>query len=254
MGYLSGKTALIVGASAGIGEACARLFAREGANLVLGARGKDRLEVLARDLRSTGVEVATLAGDASDPDFGLALADLATTRFGHLHIALNNAGILGERPAFLDMTLDEWRRVLANNLDSAFYGARAQIPHLLKEKGGSLIFTSSFVGLRNGMPNMSAYGTAKAALGGLVKCLASEFGAQGLRINGLVPGGIDTDMAREFADTPDMIEFVKGLHAMKRLGTPDEVAQGALYLASDLSSFTTGSMLFCDGGVSISKV
>jgi NAD(P)-dependent dehydrogenase (short-subunit alcohol dehydrogenase family) len=124
---------------------------------------------------------------------------------------------------------------------------------MLDRRGGSLIFTSTFVGYTAGFPGTAAYAASKAGLIGLTQTLASEFGAEGIRVNALLPGGTDTPMGRIFANTPEALAFVQGLHALKRMAFPDEIAKSALYLASDASSFTTGSALLADGGVSISR-
>ena len=124
---------------------------------------------------------------------------------------------------------------------------------MLDRNGGSLIFTSTFVGYTVGLPNMAAYSASKAGIIGLTKALAAEFGPKGIRVNALLPGGTDTPMGRSFANTPDVLAFVHGLHALKRMASPEEIAKSALYLASDASSFTTGSALLADGGVSINR-
>ena len=135
----------------------------------------------------------------------------------------------------------------------AFLGAKHQIPAMIERGGGSLIFTSSFVGYTAGMPGVAAYAAAKAGLVGLTKALAVEFGAQGVRVNALLPGGTGTPMAREMIDTEEGWAFVAGMHALKRISTPEEIAGSALFLASDASGFTTGTALLADGGVSVSK-
>lgn len=139
------------------------------------------------------------------------------------------------------------------NLTSAFLGAKYQIPAMLYRNCGSLIFTSTFVGYTVGLPGMAAYAASKAGLIGLTQSLAAEFGSKGIRVNALLPGGTDTPMSRIFANTPETLAFVQGLHALKRIALPEEIAQSALYLASDASSFTTGSALLVDGGVSINR-
>ena len=123
----------------------------------------------------------------------------------------------------------------------------------MAKNGGSIIFTSSFVGYTLGMPQMADYAASKAGLIGLTKALATEYGAQAIRVNALIPGGTDTPMAREFGESPEVLEFVRNMHALKRTARPEEIAQAALYLASDVSRFTTGTAMLVDGGVSICK-
>jgi len=180
------------------------------------------------------------------------LVELAEREYGGLDVAFNNAGILGASGSTTDITLEAWNNTINTNLSSAFLGAKYQIPAMLKT-GGSLIFTSSFVGHTVGFPQKAAYAASKAGVIGLTKALAAEYGANAIRVNALVPGGTITPMADEFGDSPEVIEFVNSIHALKRRATAEEIAQSALYLASDASSFTTGSAMLVDGGVSINK-
>ena len=250
---LSNKVAIVTGASAGIGYATAKLFAREGANIVAAARRQSELDQLVEEITLAGGQAVAFAGDVKEEAYAKALVELAVSRFGGLDVAFNNAGTMGDMGATTAVSLAEWENTIATNLTSAFLGAKYQLPAMLDRNGGSLIFTSTFVGHTVGMPGMAAYAASKAGLIGLTQALASEFGPRGIRVNALLPGGTDTPMARAFADTPDAIAFVNGLHALKRIAQPEEIAQSALYLASDASSFTTGSALLADGGVSINR-
>ncbi|MBN8780917.1 SDR family oxidoreductase [Thiobacillus sp.] len=253
MSALSNKVAIITGASSGIGYATAKLFAREGANVVVAARRKPELDALVDEITQAGGHAVALAGDVRDETFAEALVKLAIGRFGGLDVAFNNAGTTGEMGATPDVPLSEWEETIRTNLTSAFLGAKYQLPAMLDRNGGSLIFTSTFVGYTVGLPGMAAYAASKAGLIGLTQSLASEFGAKGVRVNALLPGGTDTPMGRAFANTPEALAFVQSLHALKRMASPDEIAKSALYLASDASSFTTGTALLADGGVSINR-
>ncbi|WP_420548726.1 SDR family oxidoreductase [Curvivirga sp.] len=252
MNILEGKVAIITGASAGIGEATARLFASEGAKLVIGARREDKLNALAREIKNEGGSVTVLAGDVTSEDYNKKLVEIAFESYGKLDIAFNNAGTLGQPSAIADLSMENWQNIIQTNLTSGFLAAKYQIP-AMQENGGSLIFTSSFVGYTAGIPMQSAYGASKAGMIGMMKCLAAEYGAQGIRVNALLPGGTDTDMAKEFGTDPAVQEFVRNIHALKRIAQPEEIAQSALYLASDASTFVTGSAMLVDGGVSINK-
>ncbi len=250
---LQDKVALVTGASSGIGRAAARLFAQEGARVVTGARRQAELDTLVAEIADAGGEAAALAGDVRDEAYANALVDLAASRFGGLDVAFNNAGSLGRMGAVADMDLTNWRDTVDTNLTAAFLGAKYQVPAMLARGGGSLIFTSSFVGHAVGMPGMSAYAAAKAGLVGLARSLAVEHGSQGIRVNALLPGGTDTPMAGEFGSDPETMAFVRSLHALKRIADPMEIARAALFLASDQASFVTGTALFADGGNAISK-
>ncbi|WP_439829591.1 SDR family oxidoreductase [Aeromonas veronii] len=253
MSLLSNKVAIITGASSGIGRASAILFAREGASVVVGARRQPELDLLVKEIRHEGGQAVSLAGDVKSESYARALVDLALTRFGGLDIAFNNAGTTGTPGSVEKLELTQWQETLDTNLTSAFVGAKYQIPAMQARDGGSLIFTSTFVGHTLGLPGMAAYAASKAGLIGLTQVLAAEYGAQGVRVNALLPGGTDTPMGRAFANTPESLAFVQNMHALKRLAQPEEIARSALYLASDASSFTTGIALLADGGVSICR-
>ncbi len=248
MGLLEGKVAIITGASSGIGFAAAKLFAAEGASVVLGARRQGKLDELVAEIETVGGAAVGLAGDVREEAYARQLVDGAIEAFGQLDVAFNNAGTIGTLGPLSDLDARDWQDTLDTNLTGAFYASKYQIPALKECGGGSLIFTSSFVGYSNGgMPGMAAYAASKAGLIGLTQALASEYGNMGLRVNALLPGGTDTAMAPQ--DTESR-KYVSNIHALKRIASPDEIAKSALYLASDLSSFTTGHALLADGGVS----
>lgn len=244
MGILQDKVAIITGASSGIGRAAALLFARQGAAVVLNARGAEGLERVAARIREAGGRVRFLAGDAGTAATQEALVAEAVEGFGGLDIAFNNAGTVGVAGPLAELLPEEWQQTLTTNLTAAFLASRAQIPAMLKRGGGSIVFTSSFVGTSVGLPGMAAYGAAKAGLMGLVKGIAADYGAQKIRANALLPGGTDTGMAGDQAQK----DWAAGLHAMKRIARPEEIAEAALFLAGPGASFVTGSALFADGG------
>jgi NAD(P)-dependent dehydrogenase (short-subunit alcohol dehydrogenase family) len=155
----------------------------------------------------------------------------------------------------MDISEEGWRETVDTNLTSAFLGAKYQVPAMLERGGGSLIFTSSFVGSTVGFPGMAAYAASKAGLTGLVQVIAAEFGKNGIRANVLMPGGTDTpaNVANAPGAAPETRTFIEGLHALKRLGRPEELAEAALFIASDAASFMTGTTLLVDGGVSITR-
>ena len=250
---LEGKVAIITGASSGIGRAAALLFADEGAQLVLAARGEPALLDLTAEIEARGGNAICLPGDVRKEAYARELVDLAQSTWGRLDIAFNNAGTLACSGATTGLSLDDWNTALETNLSSAFLGAKYQIPAMLRTGAGSLVFTSSFVCHTVGFPGMAAYAASKAGLVGLTQALAAEYGSSGLRVNALLPGGTNTPMTHRMNGTPEAMAQVAGLHALKRLAEPKEIAEAALFLASDASSFMTGAAMLVDGGVSISR-
>jgi NAD(P)-dependent dehydrogenase (short-subunit alcohol dehydrogenase family) len=247
---LENKSIIVTGASSGIGAAAAALFAAEGANVVLGARREAELEVLATMINRGNGRAVWLAGDIKDEDYAEALVGLATREFGGLDGAFNNAGIVGEMGPVPEMGIGNWNDVMSVNLTAAFLAAKAQIPAMRENGGGSLVFTSSFVGFSNGgMPGMGAYAASKAGLIGFVQSLAADHAAEGIRVNALLPGGTITPAGGE--GNPDALAFIGSLHPMKRMADAKEIAQAALFLLSDRASFVTGSPMIADGGMSV---
>lgn len=247
---LNGKTIIITGASSGIGEAAAKMFASQGANLVLGARRQERLKKVANEIVQSGGVANFIVGDVSDEAYAASLVEFAEGRFGALDGAFNNAGIIGELGPITEMSTENWQNVLQTNLTSGYYAAKYQIPALKKRGNGSIVFTSTFVGHTVGLPGMAAYAASKAGIIGMVQVLAVEHGTDKIRVNALLPGGTKTEMA---GGDPKAHEWVSGLHALKRMAEPEEIASAAAFLLSDQSSFMTGSAMIVDGGNSINK-
>ena len=241
---LTNKVAIVTGASSGIGRAAALLFAEAGASVVANARGEAELQKLVSEIEAAGGRAIAVAGDVADKETHRRLLEAALGRFGGLDIALNNAGTVGPYKPLAEVTREEWQHTLAMNLTSAFLGARRQVPAMLERGGGSIIFTSTFVGTSVGIAGMGAYGASKAGIMGLVKGITADYGARGIRANALLPGGTDTPMAGDAAQK----EWAAGLHALKRIAQPEEIARAALFLASPMASFVAGSALYADGG------
>jgi NAD(P)-dependent dehydrogenase (short-subunit alcohol dehydrogenase family) len=253
MQALLNKVAIVAGASSGIGYATARLFAREGAKLIVAARRKTELDALVKEITEDGGCATAVAGDVREESYARALVDAATAQYGGLDIAFNNVGTLGPMAPTPEIALSDWTKTLETNLTSAFLAAKYQAPAMVARGGGSLIFTSTFVGHTIAFPGMAAYAASKSGLIGLVQALAVEFAMQGIRANAILPGGTDTAMYREMNNTKQAQDFVVSLYPARRLAEPEEIAKSVLYLASDASSFTTGTAMLVDGGVSINR-
>jgi NAD(P)-dependent dehydrogenase (short-subunit alcohol dehydrogenase family) len=256
MPVLSGKVAIVTGASSGIGEATARLFAMEGAKVVVTGRRRAALDILVKDIEAAGGEALAMAGDVRDAALHDALVGAAVDRFGGLDVAFNNAGSIGEMGPVTELSEEGWRETIETNLTAAFLGAKHQAGAMMARRKGSLIFTSTFVGHTAGMPGMAAYAAAKAGLIGLVQVLAVELGPKGIRANAVLPGGTDTpsNLANAPGASAETRVFVEGLHALKRMAAPEEIAGPVLHLASDASSFVTGTAFPIDGGLSVNRI
>lgn len=253
MSRLQNKVAIITGASAGIGRAAAKLFAAEGAKLVVGARRQNELNKLVAEIAAAGGKAVAVAGDVRSEDYAKALVKEAVDNYGRLDIAFNNAGVFGESGPSTGVSEAGWSEAIAVNLTGSFLGAKHQIAEMVKHGGGSVIFTSTFVGYTVGFPGSAAYAASKSGLIGLTQALAAEFGPQGVRVNAILPGAVDTDMFRTVNNTAEAQAFVTGLHALKRVGKAEELARSVLYLASDDSSFVSGIASLVDGGLSINR-
>lgn len=250
---LKGKVAIVTGASSGIGRASAKLFARAGAKVVVAARRKAELESLVREIVDQRGDALALAGDVSDEAFAKELVERAEQSYGRLDVAFNNAGTLGEKGPTTGISLDGWNEALKVNLTSAFLAAKHQIPAMLKQGKGSIIFTSTFVGYTVGFPGAAAYAASKSGLIGLTQVLAAEYGPQNIRVNAILPGAVETAMYKAANETAEQQAYLTNLHALKRIASPDELARAALYLASDASSFQSGTAMLVDGGLSITR-
>ena len=243
-GRLAGKVAVVTGAGSGMGAATARLFAAEGAKVVLGDITGKQDQVAAEiggDARSITVDVSR-AADVQ------AMLKLAMDSFGRLDVIYNNAGIQGPITPTAEYEEDDFDRVIAVNLKGVYLGVKYAIPLMLRTGGGSIINTSSMAALV-AFPGMVGYCASKGGVSMLTKLVAAEYADQGVRVNAILPGAINTGMTQSMPK--DYIDGAVAATLMGRIGTPDEIAYLALFLASDESSFITGTLTPVDGGYTI---
>ena len=243
---LKNKIALVTGAGSGIGEAVAKLFARNGASVVLADMDMDGANRVLAVIEKEGGKGLAVKTDVSKPaDCEQAVAQ-AVNWLGRLDIAVNNAGIGGPSALTGDYPIDGWDKVIAINLSGVFLGMRYQLPAMLKNGGGSIVNMASILG-KVGLPMSSAYASAKHGVIGLTETAACEYATQGIRINAVGPGFIKTPLLDKNLNE-EQLKGIAAMHPMLRLGTAEEVAELVLWLASDKASFVTGAYYNVDGG------
>lgn len=244
---LDGRTALVTGASQGIGEAIARRLSAQGARLVLVARTKEKLEVLAQELRSEGGEAMAHPLDLARPEkVGDRLGELAE-EFAEIDILVNNAGITADN-LFVRMDLEQWERVLKTNLTGAYAVTRALARGMMRRRWGRIINVSSVVGLM-GNAGQANYAAAKAGLIGFSKALARELASRNVTVNVIAPGYIRTAMTERLPE--QATKELESSIPLKRLGEVGDIAAGAVFLASEEASYLTGHVLNISGGLYI---
>lgn len=253
MDRLNGKCALITGAGSGIGRAMALLFAEEGAQIfVCDANGSAAGETV-RMVAESGGTAESLQADVSDSAAVRGMVDACLRRFGQIDVLCNNAGV-GSTETVVDTSEERWELVFAVNARGTFLGCKYVIPHMIESGGGSIINTASVAGMV-GLKNRAAYCASKGAVISLTRAVAVDHVGQNIRCNCICPGTVDSPWVQRLLDgAPDPETERRQLTArqpMGRLGTPEEIAKAALYLASDDASFITGSALVIDGGLTM---
>lgn len=244
---LQGKVALVTGASSGIGRAIALAYAREGARVVVSDVHIEGGEETVALVRRQGGEAIFVPADVSRAEDCQRLVERTVAHHGRLDVACNNAGIGGELGPTADYPLDAWQQVIGVNLSGVFYCMKHQIPAMLRQGGGAIVNMASILG-QVGFAGAPAYVAAKHGVVGLTKTAALEYGARGLRINAVGPAFIHTPMIASLEDDPATRRQLVSLHAVGRLGEPQEVAELVVWLSSERASFVTGAYYAVDGG------
>ena len=244
---LQGKTAIVTGAGSGIGAASARRFGAEGAQvLVADIRGHKAEQVVA-DIQDAGGVACAFEVNVAQPDQVAAMVDRCMTAFGALDILFNNAGTVRPGTA-VALSVDDWDLVMAVNVKSVFLGAKYAIPEMRKQGAGSIINTASISGLHGDGASV-VYAASKAAVINLTRALSTDHAAEGIRVNAVCPGTIETPPVQRMMADPEAHQRNLDAHAMGRLGQPEEIAAAALWLASSESSFVSGEAIVVDGGL-----
>ena len=244
---LNEKVAVITGGGTGMGKATALLFAKEGANIAIFGRREEKLNEVKDEIKEKyGKDIVLVSGDVASKDDAKILIDKTVNSFKKIDILVNNAGIF-RGTNFSDTQISEWDQVMDTNLKGVFLVTKETIPHMLTNKGGSIVNISSILGMV-AIPNAPAYNSSKGGLVLFTKSIAVEYAEQNIRANCICPGLVATPMTKDFmAETETMKEIIKD-YPMKRFGKPEDIAYPCLFLASEWSSWITGAILPVDGG------
>jgi NAD(P)-dependent dehydrogenase (short-subunit alcohol dehydrogenase family) len=249
MKRLENKTVFITGGLSGIGKACARASAREGANVVIADLKSDKTDEVMEEIQRENPKAVFIECDVSKYSQVESAIQKTISTFNTLDVALNNAGIGGEAHKVGDMTEEAWLKVIGVNLNGVFNCMKHELAQMAIQKKGVIVNISSILG-KVGFSNSSHYVASKHGILGLTKTAALEYATEGIRINAICPGFIETPLLTNagITENSDIQKHIIGLHPMKRLGQPEEIASGFIFLASDESSFMTGTTLEIDGG------
>jgi len=250
---LKGKVVIVTGAGSGIGKASAELFAEEGAKVVAVDWNRDNGENTAAAIRDLGHEAVFCYADVSKREDAEAMVRTSVEKYGRLDVLFNNAAVQ-IMATLVDTTEETWDRIHSVNLKGVFLGCKFAIPVMVRTGGGSIINMASILGFV-GDPDLAAYCAAKGGVMNLTRVAALTYGPQGIRVNCICPGDVNTPMVEDYfnkAPNPEQLrQEVSSKYALRRIATPKEVAQVAVFLASDASSFITGSALVVDGGLTV---
>ena len=245
---LAGKTALVTGASRGIGRAVAVGYARAGADVAISARTPEALAETAAEIEAQGRKAVVVPADVTDRDAVRRMVDDALAALGRLDVVVNNAGGTSFMVPFTDLRFDGWTKIMRLNTESIVHVMQAVGPHLLERGSGSVVNVASVAGL-GGAPLVSPYAASKAAVVSLTKSIAVEWASRGVRVNALCPGWTATDLNRALWENAEVSQAMTATIPMGRWGQAEEMVGAAVFLGSDASSYVTGQALVVDGGI-----
>lgn len=248
MGRVSGKVAIVTGAAGGMGKADAILLAQEGAKVVVTDIQEDKVNEVVAEINHNGGEAIGFRHNVTSEEEWQHIVDETVKKWGKIDVLVNNAGISLAK-ALIDTTAQDWDKVMSINLTGGFFGLKHVIPVMQKNGGGSIINISSIAGL-TGSNGAGPYTASKGAVRMLTKAVAIDYGKDNIRCNSIHPGYIETPMTKDLLSDENMTKWFMSNTPLPRLGKPENIAQGVLFLASDESSFITGAELAIDGGVS----
>jgi NAD(P)-dependent dehydrogenase (short-subunit alcohol dehydrogenase family) len=255
MGRLDGKVALITGGASGMGKVASQLFAREGAKVVLSDVAEEAGEAVAATIRDGGAQATYVHADVSRASDAEAMVRFTVDTFGGLTVLYNNAGVFPERDGSVTETPEEvWDLTIGINLKGVYLGCRYGIPAMIQSGGGSIVNVASFVALMGAATPQIAYTASKGGVLSMTREIAVEFARRGVRANSLCPGPIETPLLQELLADPDRRQRRLVHIPMGRFGQAEEIANAALFLASDESSYMTGTALVVDGGITAAYV
>jgi 3-oxoacyl-[acyl-carrier protein] reductase len=245
MKLLQGKIAIVTGASRGIGRTIALTLARYGSSLVINGHREDLLNQLAAEIEALGQKCAIQVGDVAKPEAAVAIAQTAISSFGRIDVLVNNAG-LNMRSSSLEMKLEDWQRVMDVNLNGTLHCCMAVLPQMIKQQSGKIVNISSTMAKTPHQNAAPSYGASKAGVNYLTQHLALEMAKHGICVNAICPGPIETDMSRQWSEEYRQQVLLK--IPLGRLGTPENVADGVVFLVSKMSDFITGETININGG------
>jgi NAD(P)-dependent dehydrogenase (short-subunit alcohol dehydrogenase family) len=244
---LDGQVAVVTGGGGGLGSLAARAFAAAGADVAVVGRTAASLQAAADAVRAAGRRAAAIVADVTRSADVNRMVEQAAAEFGRVDILLNNAGVTSPK-TLVELTDEDWHRIMDTSATGAFYCARAVAPVMMRQREGSIISMGSILSAR-GMAKRTAYSAAKAAIANFTRALALELGPHGIRVNAIAPTVIVTDLNRELVRTqPALYQAVVDRTALGRLGAPEDIAGALVFLASPAARFITGQLLFVDGG------